>query len=287
MDDYKERYRRYLENLLVNAGDDPDARLKAIATLRASHERLLINNPRLAGTDTEALLNAAVEAVIAEYSGPDGPVQAGPTDDAYVPAADERREHAHQSEAPPQPSPSFSAEPAAPAPAPARKTGLLSRHMPVFRAGAGAACAVLAVLAATSLAGVSFGDKARRAALFEEEHQRSAARLPEVVGFLGRIVEEVERMQQDNPDRLVEIAGRRFVGIQRLSRDLSSQQPADLPSGSLFLVRANAEGYKVLFTWPLCRAAAIEMPHMVDPERRNDGLNCSHFGLWNEAGSGL
>lgn len=280
MDDYKERYRRYLENLLVNAGNDPDARLKAIATLRASHERLLINNPRLAGTDTEALLNAAVEAVIAEYSGPDGPVQADPTGDAYVPAADERREHAHQSEAPPQPSPSFSAEPAA-------RRGILSRKLPVFLAGAVAACAVLVVLAATSLAGVSFGDTARRATLFEQEHQRAAARLPEVVGFLGRIVEEVERMQQDNPDRLVEIAGRRFVGVQRLSRDLSSQQPADLPSGSLFLVRANAEGYKVLFTWPLCRAAAIEMPHMVDPERRNDGLNCSHFGLWNEAGSGF
>lgn len=254
---YGEKCREYLDRALQSADSgDTAARAAAIGKLRNAHERLITNNPQLVETGQEPFLRSAMEEIIAEY---EGSPEAAPVQNQFdVPSVAGDN--------------------------PARKPVARKPYL-AFASGFVVAGLAIAALALSGIADVAFGAKSSRIAKFEQEHQRSIPQLHSAMAFLQAVEADIQRRQRENPEQLTEMAGERLIPLRRLDATLHASQPKDLPRGSNVAVRANGDAYKILFNWPLCRVAAIEMPDLVDSRRSNDGLNCSHFGVWNEEGA--
>lgn len=154
--------------------------------------------------------------------------------------------------------------------------------------------AALALLAVVVVAGtfnnvfdISMGAVAERKRLFENEYRHSLPHVEAMAEYAARVRDEIERRQAEDPDSLEGVTDRRLVNLRNLDEALWDDRPSDLPRGVGLVVQADRNAYKVLVTGHLCRAASFARPELVDPRRSLAGLNCTHFGYWNEAGREL
>lgn len=250
----RSKYRAYLGRLLSGSDPaDPYATEKAYAALREAHERLMEKNPHIAENGREREFREAMEVVIQEHAIPPQP-ETMPRD-------------SHSS---------------------TNETSPISKYSALF-AGfvAGALLVAFAGLLLTTFNVVVFftGDAAARAVLFEEDFQQSVGQLEVVGKFLKKVEAEIINRQKENPVSINELAGKKIISLAVFDEALNAEAPKGLPTGTAFIVRATEKAYKVAATGPLCRAAAVNMPELVDPRHTRYGVNCLRFGYWNEAGS--
>ena len=160
-----------------------------------------------------------------------------------------------------------------------------------FVTGLLAAFAVVVVVAVAGIVNnvldISVGETAERKRLFENEFYHSIPHVEAMAEYAARVRDEIERRQAEDPESLEGVTDSRFVNIRNLDPNPWDDRPERLPRGVGLVVRADQEAYKVLVSGPLCRAAFLLRPELVDPERQRDGLSCTHFGYWNEAGEEL
>ena len=255
---YEEKCGELLARLLTNADPaDESVRLAAAAKLREAHHRFIQNNPHLVEAQQEPQLRAAMEAAIARILKP----VAAETKASNGGPEEELKPLLAQA---------------------ARETGGFT--LSGVLAGVSICAAGAAALILSGVASVAVGEKASRFIRFESEYQRSVPALKEAASFLRKVEADIRKRQREQPDELTKTAGTKFVTLATVSPEL--KLPGGLPAGTSVVVRANKAAYKILFNWPLCMAAAIGMPELVDPKRSN-GLSCSNFGVWNEAGKSL
>lgn len=113
--------------------------------------------------------------------------------------------------------------------------------------------------------------------------EQARAMVDETARFLRTVRDEVVSQQKAAPEALTEKAGKQFVPLSAVFPDLSSEE-AKLPTKPLVLVMANANAYKVIASSPLCTAAKLLEPDLVDPARDKVPFVCMHIGYWNDAG---
>lgn len=123
------------------------------------------------------------------------------------------------------------------------------------------------------------------ASAFEELKQIysvQVALMPEAIGFIRRVMEEIGERQKRDKDSL-ETASKKFVPLRTFDPGLAKKMPKSLPPGTSIMLRANATDQKVLMNWTLCGVASISKPEMVDRKRtRVSGIGCPFFGLWTD-----
>ncbi len=254
MEQIRSKYRVYLGRLLSGSDPaDPYATDKAFAALREAHDRLMEKNPHLAENGREREFREAMEAVIQEHATPPQPETTHPDN------------HAAKSET--------------------SRNGGYNGLFTAFAAGALLVVIAGFLLVTFNVFAISTGDTAERAALFEEDFQRSVEQLELVAPFLKEVQAEILSRQKEDPISLNELTGKKFISLAKFDKVLSAKIPKPLPPGTAFIIRATDKAYKVVATGPLCRTAAIDMPDLVDPQRKGHGLNCARIGYWNEAGS--
>lgn len=149
---------------------------------------------------------------------------------------------------------------------------------------------VLVVLVAgtfNNVLDISMGASAERKRLFESEYLHSLPHVEAMAEYAARVRDEIERRQAEDPDSLEGVTDRRLVNLRNLDEALWEERPSGLPRGVGLVVQADRDAYKVLVTGHLCRAASLTRPELIDPERTRTGLDCTHFGYWNEAGREL
>jgi hypothetical protein len=134
---------------------------------------------------------------------------------------------------------------------------------------------------------ISTGEVAERKRLFENELQHLIPHMEAMAEYAARVRDEIERRQIEEPQSLEGVTDNRFVRIRDFDEDIWDDRPEGLPNGVGLVVRADRQAYKVLVSGHLCRAAFLKKPELVDPRRERAGLNCTHFGYWNEVGKGL
>lgn|GEM_PF-1482044 len=102
--------------------------------------------------------------------------------------------------------------------------------------------------------------------------------------FLQKVRDRVVLQQKADPGQLADKTGARFMRATELWPELRDEE-AKLPTRPAVIVRANADGYKVLAPSTLCTAAKMIEPGLVDPVRDKTPFVCMHFGYWNDAGA--
>ncbi|APH71821.1 hypothetical protein [Aquibium oceanicum] len=264
MEQYKPKYVQYLSKILDGVDPGDEAQIEAgYDRLRAANEKMLDNNKHLSETGQAEELRAAVEAVIRDHR----------ESRMGMPAAETLPE-----EAPVQ---SNRAEPVADG------KNRSTRALPVVAGvviGLALGAAGLGALAAASVVDISYGDRARIRTVLYDEFRTSTPAFESARSFLDVAEAGVKRLQAENAARLTKLAGGKFIPIGRIDANLQKQAPKNLPEGTRILVRANKEAYKVIVHGPFCRYAYVFAPELIDPKRVKDGLNCTAFGRWNEAG---
>lgn len=254
MEHIRSKYRAYLERLLSGRDPaDPHATEKAFTTLREAHERLMEKNPHFIENGREREFREAMEAVIQEHAIPPQPEITRPDNDTSESGAPQNGGY----------------------------KGLFTG----FAAGALLVAIVAFLLVTFNVIAISTGDAAERAALFEQDFQRSVGQLETVAPFLKEVEAEILRRQKEDAVSLNELAGKKFVSLATFDKALNAKVPKPLPPGTAFIVRATDKAYKVVATGPLCRTAVMKLPDLVDPQRKRHGLNCARIGYWNKAGS--
>ncbi|NMG42007.1 hypothetical protein GRZ55_22520 [Chelativorans sp. ZYF759] len=149
---------------------------------------------------------------------------------------------------------------------------------------------VLVVLVAgtfNNVLDISMGASAERKQLFESEYVHSVPHMEAMAEYAARVRDDIERRQAEDPDSLEGVTDSSFVRIGDFDEQLWNQRPESMPRGVGLIIRADRNAYKVVVTGHLCRFAFLTRPKLVDPRRRLGGINCTHFGYWNEAGEGL
>ena len=294
MELYRQKYREYIDKILQNIDpSDQESVENAFAKLRESNEQMISRNEDWEVTGRAQLMRDALEDAIREQvPAPDegyadlavdplsGHKVSNPTHDISDPIADPSYGMTASATHVDSGSSAASAGHVS-----VTKTKRPGNFLTGLAVGVGATAAAAIAVVATGLAGPNLGGQSERAALFESEYQEMLPVLDDAVRYLRTVEEEVKRRQVEDPEALTETFGRRFVSIRNLDRGLSDEITESMPRSSDILVRANETAYKVLFTWPVCRIAMLAQPDLVDPVRRGDGLHCSHFGFWNEAGA--
>lgn len=276
MDTYKDKYRQFLDKALQDVDPHDDAAIRTVfRRLRDANEKMLQKQPRLAQTADGQKLRELVEEVIAERASAARPARP----EKPVPPA----------KTPPPASESPAGKPAQPTPRAAPRPRARSWLPPVAGFIAGLMLAVAGAVGAIffGVADISMGAQAERKAVLEREYQRALPQLEAMLGYLARIEAEVQRRQREDPEGLESLAGERLVVVRQFDAALAAELPANQQRGTVVSLRATRDGYKILSNWILCRTAAVARPDLVDPRRAGEGLNCSHFGLWNEAGAGF
>lgn len=102
--------------------------------------------------------------------------------------------------------------------------------------------------------------------------------------FLRKVRDEIISLQKSAPDELKTKAGERFVRVTEILPALGAEE-AGLAGPPVTVVRADEAGYKVLVISPVCPAARLLEPDLVDLVRDKYPFVCSYFGYWNEAGA--
>lgn len=171
-------------------------------------------------------------------------------------------------------------------PAPASLPALAqSRTRLLLGAAAGAAFVLVGGFAATVAGLLSFSQPGEAAATstpsLESLYLVNLPKVRPAVDFLEKVRTGLASRQK-NGERLPDDLARKFVSLDKVDAELAAAMPADLPKGTAIVVRANQDDYKILYNWTLCATVQIAQPEMVDPKRKNEGLGCSHFGIWSQ-----
>lgn len=277
----KQRYKAYILRLAAEtSSDDLRTKLAIYDKLRAANEQMIRNNGATIGAERASLLRAALEEAIREHdAGEESPAAAPdnrpepykvPDDPAAIPPLKQMKQRT----------------PAAPA-VPASKAQSGKGRWLVLGGILGIllTAAVLAALYSVELIGFSIGPQAvGRQTLLERRYPEGLSDIDPAMAFMRRVEQEILRRQKTDAAALVAVAGGGFKPLSAIDPDLAKQQPA-LLGGNSMVVQADAKGYKLLYSSPLCATVRFAQPALIDPVRDFKGLGCYYFGLWNDAGS--
>lgn len=268
MDNYTSKYRTLLEKILDGVDTSDRAAVEAgYGRLREANERMLAGNPRFAETGRDHAMRVSVESVIAGHaaaleSAADTAAQNEGGDLTPAPAAAKR------------------------APAVPVLTFVVGLVVGAAMIGGLAFAGIIGPVASDNAA-VSAGPGDERGALWEAEYQAALPLVEASAELLGKVEEEIVKRQRDDSAAVAKLFGGKFLALRAFDPKLAGAIPKGLPRGSRVILSADAKAYKVLIAGPLCRTVALARPELVDPKRKGDGLNCTHFGRWNEAGAAL
>jgi hypothetical protein len=273
----KQRYKAYILRLAGQApAEDLRTKLAIYDKLRAANEQMIRNNSATIGAERASVLRAALEEAIREHN-------AGGEPATTIPDPRQPYEVPDDPVALPPLKQGVASFHAAPEPKARPRKGrwlVLGGILGILLTAA-----VLAALYSLKLVGFSIGREAvQRQALVEQRYREGLSDIDPAMAFMRRVEQEIQRRQKTGAAALAAIAGGGFKALSAIDPDLAKQQPA-LPGGNPMIVQADAKGYKLLYSSPLCTTARFARPELVDPVHDFKGLGCYYFGLWNEAGS--
>jgi hypothetical protein len=264
------KYKTVCENALrrLTAGletGDAIGRDVAYSRIRESNEAFIRNNGGKFGESSASAFRGVVEEIIAQDVR-NGQAPAAVTDEDHMPGSGNR------------------AKPAADfrnAPQSARPRSALSGGLVGFGIAAFAGFAFWVV-------GAPPADEVRRQELFEAKFAKSLPQVEAAAAFLDRVSQEIVKRQETDGAALAAIAGRRPVMLDKVLPEIAKEMPAEMPAGTVLLVRATDTAYKIVFRSRLCTAVEFARPEMIDRVRepaKAGGLGCEFFGVWNKPGA--
>jgi hypothetical protein len=157
--------------------------------------------------------------------------------------------------------------------------GRAGRILPALAAGVVLGGLVAAVV---MVFGLGFRPYGHAAATLLRQYNEAAPLIPAAVDYMHEVADAVAKMQKSDPAAL-EAKSSRFISVAALDPQLWKKLPRAMPARSNVIVEADKNNYKILFGWPLCAAARIAMPEMVNPVSCGaDVLGCPFFGLWTQ-----
>jgi hypothetical protein len=167
------------------------------------------------------------------------------------------------------------------------KGALLGHRSALFGGFVGAGLAVLAVAALWFAEGAwssSVPSQTERQRQFEAQFEKSLPSIEVAVQFLERVEQEVIERQKADGAAFAARASKGLMTIDKVLPELAKEMPKELPPRTVLYVAANTVAYKIVFRSVLCTTVEFARPAMVDLKRKDEGLGCEFFGVWNAEG---
>ena len=271
------KYRLVCENALRRLTadlkpDDVAGRDVAYARVRESNETFIRNNREKFGAGSASAFRGVVEEVIAHDSH-NGQIAAPASGADKTPVfVDENK---------------ASENPARPAASLRNMSYDESRRSSLIGGLIGFALASFVGFAVWVI-GAPPADEVTRQELFNAKFAKARPQIEAAVQYLDRVEQEIVKRQKGDGAALAAVAGKKFVSLDKVLPELAKEMPAAMPARTGMLVRATANGYKIVFRSRLCSAVEFARPELLDRVREpanTAGLGCEYFGVWNKPGA--